>query len=96
VRRKRSQVISELVVAMARYSAFAEDRDTTDCFLDFQEIKDEPRNMQNPETERLVSGQDAQSKSQYAIRSKVLTEGKKRPCPGAPLRYFRILKAAVK
>jgi hypothetical protein len=44
---------------MARYSAPAEDRDTTDCFLDFQEIKDEPRNMQNPETERLVSGQDA-------------------------------------
>ncbi|KAG5255276.1 MICROTUBULE ORGANIZATION family protein [Salix suchowensis] len=32
----------------------AEDRDTTDCFLDFQEIKDEPRKIQNPETERLV------------------------------------------
>jgi hypothetical protein len=81
---------------MARYSTSTEDRDTTDCFLDFQEIKDEPRNMQKPETERLVSGHDAQSESQYAMRSKVLIEGKKRPCPGAPLRYFRTLNAAVK
>jgi hypothetical protein len=41
---------------MAWYSISTEDRDTIDCFLDFQEIKDEPRNMQKPEMERLVSG----------------------------------------
>jgi hypothetical protein len=64
--------------------------------LDFQEIKDEPRNMQKPKTERLVSRHDAQSESQYAMRSKVLIERKKRPCSEAPLRYFRILNAAVK
>jgi hypothetical protein len=81
---------------MARHSTSTEDRDTTDCFLDFQEIKDEPKNMQKPEIEHLVSGHDDQSESQYAMRSKVLIEGKKKPCPGAPLRYFRTLNAAVK
>lgn len=96
VRRKLNQVISELVMAMARYSASADERETTDCFFDFQEIKDEPRNMQKPETERLVSGQDAQSESQYVVMSRLCSEEKKRPCPGAPLMYFRILKAADK
>jgi hypothetical protein len=41
-----SQVNSAQVTAMERYSASAEDLETTDYFLDFQEIKEEPRKIQ--------------------------------------------------
>ncbi|XP_031095056.1 cationic peroxidase 1-like [Ipomoea triloba] len=47
------------VAAMALYSASEDDRDTVICFLDFQEIKADPRNIQKPEIERLVSGHAA-------------------------------------
>ena len=58
------QVISQAVKAIALYSASAVDRATTLCFLDFQEIGELPRRMQNPEVESLVAGQLAQSLSQ--------------------------------
>lgn len=60
------QTIS-LVPGRARYSASAEERDVVDCFFDFQETKESPRKIQKPVTERLVSGQEAQSASQKAL-----------------------------
>ena len=60
-------MISQVTLAMARYSASAEERDTVCCFLDFQEMKKEPRNTQNPEIERLMSWQEAQSEFVKAL-----------------------------
>ena len=48
-----NQVNSKQVFAIARYSASADDLDTLVCFLDFQEIIEFPRKMQNPEIDRL-------------------------------------------
>ena len=44
-----NQVNSKQVFVIARYSASADDLDTLVCFLDFQEIIEFPRKMQNPE-----------------------------------------------
>jgi hypothetical protein len=52
---------------MARYSASALDLDTVVCRLDDHEMRDEPRKTQKPNVERLVSGQLAQSASEYAV-----------------------------
>ncbi|KAK9100546.1 hypothetical protein Scep_023976 [Stephania cephalantha] len=57
-------MISHVVVAIARYSASADERATTDCFFERQEIGEEPRNMMHPVVDRLVEGQPAQSASQ--------------------------------
>lgn len=62
-----NQVTSQVVNAIARYSASAEDRATTGYFLAFQETGEEPRKMQNPVVERRVVAQEAQSLSQYAV-----------------------------
>lgn len=48
-------------MAMALYSAFVEDLDTTFCFFAFHEIIKEPRKRQYPVMDFLVSGQEAQS-----------------------------------
>ena len=61
--RKRIHVILQLAVAMARYSASAEERDTVVRFLDYQEIKESPSMVQNPVVECLVIGQLPQSES---------------------------------
>ncbi|KAF5804110.1 hypothetical protein HanXRQr2_Chr05g0193371 [Helianthus annuus] len=42
-RSHRSQRISLTVDAMARYSASAEERDTTVCFFDFHDTGDPPK-----------------------------------------------------
>ena len=47
----RSQTISEQAVDIARYSDSVEDFETRSCFLIFQDIKESPRNMHQPETE---------------------------------------------
>ena len=39
MRREQIQLISEVVVATNRYSAFVDDRATVRCFLDDQEIR---------------------------------------------------------
>jgi len=51
----RSQIISQQVVAIARYSASAEERATTDCFFTFQEIGEEPSSMQKPVVDFLIT-----------------------------------------
>ena len=49
-------MISQVVLAIERYSASTEEHDTTYCFLDLHEMREEPRNTQKPETERRVLG----------------------------------------
>ena len=56
-----SQVSSHVALAIALYSASAEDLETVCCFLDFQDIKELPRNTQKPKMDLLVSGQVPQS-----------------------------------
>ena len=41
-----TQVTSHTTTAIALYSAFTVDLETVFCFLDFQEIKESPRNTQ--------------------------------------------------
>jgi len=41
-------------MAIARYSASADDLDTFVCFFDFHEIIEEPRKMQYPDTDLRV------------------------------------------
>ena len=50
-------------LAKALYSNSELDLETVVCFLDFHEMREEPKNTQNPETDRLVVGQLAQSES---------------------------------
>jgi hypothetical protein len=49
-----------------RYSASALERDTVVCRFEDHDTRESPRNTQNPEVERLVSGHPAQSVSEYA------------------------------
>ena len=65
--RANSQVISQVALAIALYSASAEERETIGCFLDFHEIKESPRKMQKPVTDLRESGHRAQSESAKAV-----------------------------
>ena len=59
-------MISQTATAIDLFSDFAEDCETVCCFFDFHEIKDSPRKTQNPVTDLLVLGHEAQSASQNA------------------------------
>lgn len=59
-----SQVTSQVVRAIALYSASGEDLATTICFLLFHEIGDVPRSIQYPVLDLLEYGYEAQSESQ--------------------------------
>lgn len=62
--RDENDVTSKHINAMARYSASAVERATTDCFLVFHEMGELPSRTQYPEVDFLVVGQLAQSLSQ--------------------------------
>ena len=64
---------------MALYLASVEDLETIDCFLERQEMRESPRNIQNPVTDRQVSKHPAQSESQKALKLDVVWEGKNNP-----------------
>ncbi|KAJ0924720.1 hypothetical protein HanRHA438_Chr04g0151641 [Helianthus annuus] len=49
----RTHKISLTVDAMALYSASAEERETRDCFFDFQEIGAPPKRRRYPVLDRL-------------------------------------------
>lgn len=51
------------MVARPLYSTSAEDRETVGCFFNFQEIRESPREIQKPVTDRQVSGHAPQSAS---------------------------------
>jgi hypothetical protein len=63
LRRWRIQQDSSMLLATARYSASALDRETVGCRLLDQETRFWPRKTQNPEVDRRVSGHPAQSAS---------------------------------
>ena len=73
---------------MERYSASVEDLEIGSCFLHFQEIKEEPRNMHQPVVDRRESGQPAQSASAYplSLSWRVEDEVKIKPRPIVPRR----------
>jgi hypothetical protein len=73
------------VDAIYLYSESAEYLEIVIRFLDFQEIKEDPRKTQKPEIDRQVSEQPTQSTSQNALSLKSESVGKKRPWPGATL-----------
>jgi hypothetical protein len=50
-------------LANALYSDSELDLETVVCFLDFHEMREDPRNTQKPETYFLVVGQLAQSET---------------------------------
>ena len=81
-------------MAIHRYLALAEERETICCFLDFHEISEEPRKIQKLEIERRVSGQAAQSESAKALSLTVEEEEKNKPWPGVRLMYYKIFMAA--
>ncbi|CAL8988629.1 unnamed protein product [Prunus brigantina] len=82
-KRYLSHTNSQVRDAMDLYSDSAEERDTIDCFLLFQDMGAPPRKMQNPVTDRLVVGQLAQSASQYPFNCSLPCDGNKTPWPGA-------------
>jgi hypothetical protein len=58
-------VHSATAFATPRYSASALDLETVLCRFDDHETSESPRNTQNPDVERRVSGHPAQSASVY-------------------------------
>ena len=61
-----SQTSSHVVVAITRYSASAEERETTVCFFVCQEKGLVPSVMKKPVVEERVVGQLARLESEYA------------------------------
>ena len=66
-RREINQTNSKVTLAIAWYSASADERDTMLCFFDFHKISDSPRNTQKPLVDLFVSLQVAQSESTKAF-----------------------------
>ena len=60
----RSHANSAAVEAKAQYSAFVEEHETVDCFLEDQEIGIEPRKITMPVVDFLSVGSLAQSASE--------------------------------
>lgn len=58
-----NQVNSVMTRRIKQYSVLVEDKETKDCFLDFQEIGQEPSFMKKPLTNFQEYGQDPQSSS---------------------------------
>lgn len=64
---------------MARYSTTVEDIETMECFSNFQEIIDSPRNTQKPETNLLASGHLVRSESEKDVIFKEGSDDKNNP-----------------
>ncbi|WZY67764.1 hypothetical protein YC2023_000004 [Brassica napus] len=58
-----SQNSSSTAAAILRYSASAVDLETVSCFLERQLMSEEPKKIQYPDVERLVSRHEPQSAS---------------------------------
>jgi len=85
---------SLVTVAMALYSASAEERDIVVCFLVLQDIGDPPNEIKHPVRDFLVRGHAPQSGSQNATIFKFESLRKRIPCPGLPLIYHNTRFAA--
>uniref|UniRef100_A0A7C9D5U8 Uncharacterized protein n=1 Tax=Opuntia streptacantha TaxID=393608 RepID=A0A7C9D5U8_OPUST len=91
-----NQTISQHVVAIARYSASAEERATTVCFLTFQDIGEWPSKMQKPVVDFLLSPQLPQSESQNPASFSMDWLERRIPCPGFDFKYLRTCLAAAR
>lgn len=60
-------------MAIARYSGSVDDRETMLCLFDFPNIKESLMKMQNPVTNRRVSGQPTQSESKKLEFSEMIS-----------------------
>lgn len=89
-----SHFTSQQTVAIERYSVSADDLDTVLCFFVFHDTGELPNIMKYPVVDRLVTGQLAQSESQYAYNCMSQTDGKNSTCPGFPFRYRTTRRAA--
>ena len=72
-----NQTNSDVVVAMAQYSASAEEREVVDCFLDFHGTKESSKNKQNPVIDLLESLHLAQLESQNPLSFREEEDDKK-------------------
>ena len=86
-------MISQTATAIDLFSDFAEDCETVCCFFDFHEIKDSPRKTQNPVTDLLVLGHEAQSAlAKPSLHHKMLDyffeRGKSQIFPSIVLMYY--------
>jgi len=77
------------VVARARYSASVEDLEIVPYFLDLQDTREEPRKMQNPVVDFLVSRHVPQSESLNAFSCILLSAGKNKPYEGLAFMYLK-------
>ena len=77
-----SQTSSHVVVAITRYSASPEERETTVYFFVHQEKRLVLSVMKKPVVERRVVGQLTQLKSEYAESCKSQVDGKNSPWLG--------------
>lgn len=63
------QMISTMLSARARYSASTEDWETASCFLLFQQMREDPRKMENHVVEKHSQQWIAQDESQIISNS---------------------------
>ena len=83
-------------MAMALYSASADDLETVDCFFYFHETRESPMNIQYLVTDLLVYGHEAQSKSVKPFTCNFELAEKKMPLPGSFFKYYRTLSVALR
>lgn len=88
------QRISLTVVAIARYSTFVDDRETTDCFFDFQDIGVPPKINKYIVHDIRKKGHPNQSESLYAINFVPPSFGNSIHWPKVVLGYLSTLIAA--
>ena len=67
------------MAAIERYSSSAEDLKIVTSFLVFHEIGERPKKTNQPDRERLVRGQLAQSESHHPLNAKSQSERNKIP-----------------
>lgn len=80
---------SQTVKARARYSDSKDDRETVGCFLDFHEIGESPRKIQNLVIDFFVSMREVQSTSLNALSWREDEEEKNKHQEGDCLIYMR-------
>ena len=75
---------------MARYSASALDRETVVYRFEDHEMREPPKKTQKPDVDLRVSGQPAQSASEYAVIAGVVAVRSWMPRLTVPLMYLRM------
>lgn len=74
------------MLARVIYSASAEDPDTTDYYLVFNQMSDSPRRIQKHVIDMCVFVHAPQSKSEKACKPQAEFEENNTPCPRVDLR----------